>query len=49
MDFLLHIIGWTLIWIAVDFGRPEEYRFSLFQSKGFFQFILILLGGILLM
>jgi hypothetical protein len=49
MDFLINVIGWTLIWIAVDFGRPKECRFSLFQWEGFFQFILILFGGILLM
>ena len=46
--FLMHILAYFIIWIAVDYGRPEEYRHNLLSKAGIIQFILITAAGVIL-
>jgi hypothetical protein len=47
-SFLLQIVAFFILWIAVDYKRPSEYRFDLFSKDGAVQFLLITVAGIIL-
>lgn len=48
INFLCQMAAFFIIWIAVDYKRPEEYRFSLFSKEGAVQFLLITVAGVIL-
>jgi len=41
-DFITHIIGYLLLWIAIDIGR--EGKLKLFTKNWWIIFILLLIG-----
>ena len=43
-NLILYCVGYLLIWAATDVGRPKEYGVKLFTNDWFFQFILIVIG-----
>ena len=43
--FLIGCLGYLFIWIAVDYKRTEECKFSLFTKEGMLQMLLVVLGG----
>jgi hypothetical protein len=47
-NFLLQLVAFFLLWIAVDYKRPAEYRFDLFSKEGAVQFLLITVAGLIL-
>lgn len=42
--FLIQCIGVLFIWIAIDYKRPLEYRFSIFSLDGLAQLVLVTIG-----
>jgi hypothetical protein len=42
--FLLGCLGCFLIWIAVEYKRTPECKYSLFSNEGLVQFLLITIG-----
>ncbi len=49
MEFLIHVIGFYLIFVAIDYKRPEEYRAPLFSWDWFVQITLVVIAAQILM
>ncbi len=48
MGFLLHVIGYLLIFMAVDVNRNEESKIQMFSKEWLKVMILVLIAGLLL-
>ena len=48
MEILIQMVAFFLIWVAVDYKRPDGFRFSIFTMNGFVQFLLITIAGLIL-
>lgn len=48
MVFLLHVLGYFLIFWAVDVNRKEESKIEMFSKEWVKMMILVLMGGVLL-
>ena len=47
IQFLLQILGYILLWVAVDINRPEEYKIKIFSKHWWIVFILIFISSII--
>lgn len=48
MELLIHMIGYLLIFVAIDYKRPSENRAPLFSWDWFVQIILVVIATHLL-
>jgi hypothetical protein len=47
MEYLMHIIGFMLLFIATDVGRKQESKIKFFSGKWWLIVALILIGTIM--
>jgi len=48
MNFIIILVAYLLIYIAVDLGRPEVYKFGFLTWQRWVQIALVTAGGIIL-
>lgn len=48
LEFFIYVLGYLLIFAAIDLGRVESEKFGLFTKIGFIQYLMVLAGTMLL-
>ncbi len=48
LSFIINIIGMFIIFIAIDYNRPEEYKAELFSKDWWVQIIMVAIASVLI-